>query len=185
MKKTALLLALSMMIFTTRPATAFDNERKGFLLGFGLGVGGQTMRFSDEARENFSGGGVFGSPRIGWGLSDNTELYAFNAGITSLQFYFIPIPYTASVTGLGIRQYLNWPMKGLYVGAGGGMGSINWVKGVGLGGMADLGWEFSKHWTLGFQAMTSAVKPVRPYEGQGTDVKGAGSVSLVFSGTAY
>lgn len=183
MSMAALILVACLGVMAASPAAAFDHQRKGFLLGYSLGPGYHSLRFSDSQSENFNAAGVAGTLRIGWGLSENTELYLFNAGITSLRFYFIPIPYTSSVTGLGIRQYV---FKGLYLGGGGGFGSLNLApKGIGPGGMVDVGWEFAKHWTLGIQVTAAGVKPVEPYDSLGGDIKRAGSASLQCSGTIF
>src|SRR6185295_9452959 len=98
--RNALALAL-VMLAAIVPARvdAFDDIRKGFLLGgsTGLGVQGYSADHPNDSGSLTSAALATGI-RLGWGLDPKTELYLFNGGLTSFAFYFIPIPYTSSVT---------------------------------------------------------------------------------------
>lgn len=175
---------LLVFLFLPSIAGAFNNQRKGFLIGATFGGAGQHLSVPNGTsdRSNLDGGALATSARIGWGFGDRTELYAFNSGLTSVHFYFIPIPYATSITGIGARYYVS-SKPSFFLGAGGGVATLALFEGAGGAGLGTFGWEFAPHWDVELEVSRAQMNVGEPYENQGS-IDGTG-VALKFAGTIY
>jgi hypothetical protein len=151
-------LALAALFFASTPALAFDDQRQGFILGFGAGL--QTIR------ENFSGngyndvsqseGGLATSFKIGAGVTDQVALYYVrNASWFSAPYFdgytTRDVTYTIGISGIGISYFLAPTAPSGYFLAAVGVGDIavpfESNTGTNTGGafMFGGGYEFAKN----------------------------------------
>jgi hypothetical protein len=158
------IVALVMTVFATS-ALAFDDTRKGFLIGLSGGGGYQTFSadVSDERQNKFAFGTDF---RIGGGINEQFALYFDNRvswfGVGEEQWTEGDI-VAWSVTGLGASYYLEPEAPTVYVQGSIGysgwawMDQLNEYGGHGFGFTAGAGYEFSPH--AGIDAMLMWGKP--------------------------
>jgi len=152
-------LALGVGLFT--PAQAFDGNRKGFILGFGLGLGSSSVDQTVSAGfESASGSdsftGLQTAFRIGGAPSEQVAIYYFNdvSWFSMENALGSDVTVASGVGGAGVTYYLAPTSPSFYFGAGIGLGT--WMlpfesdsdiwSGFGLGGLA--GYEFARHWSV-------------------------------------
>jgi len=155
------LLVVSFTLALVSPANAFDNKRKGFMLGFGMGGGLSTFT---QRIEVAGYAGSITSPRendfalrtdfrIGFGTSENVQLYwmskvnwfgminALNENVT----------VASGVGGLGITYFLKSTDPSPYL--VGGFGFSSWSlpfesdvdAWYGFGLTVGAGYQFASH----------------------------------------
>ena len=159
------LLVLAMGI--TNNAQAFDGERKGFLLGVGLGFGQTSFNeykgVGTAIQSNF---------KIGYGFPNNqTQLYYINKVSWAKRTVGHNYDGTANkkrwVTGqssIGVSHYLLPQAPCFYITGGIGL-SASYVFSkeagktyeeydTGMGFFSGVGYEFSRHWSVEVELMT-------------------------------
>jgi hypothetical protein len=170
------------------PSNAFDHARKGFLMGGSTGLGAQIYAVHEgQDPSSLNSGALATSIRLGLGLDEKTEAYVFNGGATSFAFFYIPIPYTSAVTGVALRRYLH-ESPSLFASAGAGLGStsaLGFTAGAGLGLMANVGYEYRKHWSVELEGTYANLQPEPPFTDPNAQIRNAFTVAVKFSGTAY
>lgn len=166
------LVVLTAVIVTATSACAFNGERSGFILGFGLGPG--YTNFSQEAggTESDSEGkmSIVSDFKIGGGFNEQFLLYYENRvswfKMTAIdEAYYDPysneITFTekdvtiAHAVGLvGMSYYFKTEVPSFY--ALGSIGVSTWSAPfetnsdtwVGFGISGGVGYEFAKHWSV-------------------------------------
>jgi hypothetical protein len=148
MTKNKFFLALCILIFT-QSANAFDNNRKGFLLG--LGVGNNYTFIEDERGVNADDlSGFTASFKIGGGINNHFSMYltrnvsVFNNANNS---------YQIALNGLGLSYFLSpSASSGYFMGAIGNAQRQSFDDTFsdysGSGFMIGGGYEFIKHLQL-------------------------------------
>lgn len=143
-------------------AGAFDGQRKGFMMDFGLGGGitsfTQTLESvfgkSESDRENK--GGLLTNFRIGVGLNEQTEIYWYS----TVSWFSLENILGSSVTiangfaGIGLTQFFQPIAPSPYF--FGGLGFSTWStpfedtgdSWFGFGMQGGAGIEFSPHWAV-------------------------------------
>jgi hypothetical protein len=152
---------------------AFDKERKGFILGFGLGPGfssySQTIdsagfRIDDESLSKMA---LFTDFKIGYAPSNQLMIFWLSKvnwfgredtiqTTTSTRKEAITV--ANGVGGLGITYFFKPEAPSLYATVGGGFsarsepfrGTDSWLS---FGFAGALGWEFQQNWTLELSAI--------------------------------
>ena len=157
----AVALALGILILIAGTARAFDGNRSGFLLGFGLGSGythvTQTVTSSyvgdtSASEDKF---GVASEFKIGAGIGEQFQLYYVNRlNWFSADSAGGSTTFTAGVGLVGVSYYLEKEAPSIYL-----MGLIgvstwdtpfedNGSSSVGFGIGAGAGWEFARHFSF-------------------------------------
>lgn len=158
MKHSRLLLFAALLVLLSQPASAFDGQRSGFVLGGGLGPGvlnskvelssGSLSAESDLERD-FS---LVSDFRIGAGVSDQWVLL-----YSSRTDWFWPVDaqytFTHGVGTLGVLYYFEPTAPSTYVTGGIGLSSLDLpfedVDALqGLGIRLGIGREFNPHWSM-------------------------------------
>jgi len=154
--------ALLLLCLFTGSASGFDGQRKGFILGGGVGLGMTSVKQSiddgvsvttGESETKFAFGTDF---RIGWGIDSLWEVFYFNdlSWFTAENIFGNKITFATGVGGIGVRRYFGPPGAAPFVTAGVGLstwdtpfeeGGKAWW---GVGVMAGGGYEFSPHWSV-------------------------------------
>jgi len=156
----ALIACLTLCIATG--ASAFDGNRKGFILGGGLGLGLTSFTQTVEVygvsvtsdREDKSA--IMTDFKIGFGASDQVLIY----WSSKVSWFSIENVYGNNVTiangfgGVGVTYYFQPAAPSPYIQGGVGFstwslpfeeGTDTWIGGgLSLGG----GYEFSRHWSV-------------------------------------
>jgi hypothetical protein len=146
-------------------AAAFDGQRRGFILGGGLGFGMTSFTQTIEGggisitsdRENE--GAFMTDFRIGWGANEQTEIYYASKvswfGITNVNDDDVTI--ANGIGGIGFTHSLKYDVPTWFV--TGGIGLATWSLPLednapdawnGFGLFAGMGYEFSKHYCFEF-----------------------------------
>ena len=174
-KSTTAILALALILVLAATSLAFDGNRKGFILGAGLGLGYTSHKNSLEHEtqgvtsfERLTSTGLATDFRIGYGFSEGFLLYYtskvnwLKAGWVVQREDTIP-PYekywaesedtttAAGVGGIGLSYYLDPESSPLYLIVA--VPLAGWVAPFednmntlgGLGFSAGAGYEFAKH----------------------------------------
>jgi opacity protein-like surface antigen len=155
-------VGLVVWLLVAAPVHAFDGQRGGFVLGFGVGPAvtsyTQTLYAADGTemwasdRENQFGIGT--DLKIGGGIGRRLLLYYINR----VSWFTLDVGHDAifanSVGLVGLSYYFQDESPALYVLGLVGLSTWdapfeeNWDAQVGFGLGAGLGWEFSRHWSL-------------------------------------
>jgi len=127
---------------------ASDSQRKGFILGGGLGAGGVTNTTSYSAEiwtwHSFA---TAANIKVGYAPSNSLELYLIGSGLVigGQIWDFI------GVAGVGLTKYLSRNGTGLYFSGGLGISFFNWEHSIldpGMGFLFGAGYNLSKHLSL-------------------------------------
>jgi len=167
MSRGSLLIYLVMLILFSNSNYAFDDERKGFIIGGGLGVGYLSNTTSLGSLSETDSRIVFPfNLKIGYAPSNTLEIFYI---IKMLWWGQSGSTYSLGLLGAAFTLYLDnasetdWFVSGgigyaslskLYLPTGSGGSSSN-ETGFGLFG--GVGYEFSKHWTIEVDLLYSTV----------------------------
>jgi hypothetical protein len=156
---TRVLLTVVLVAVAAVPAHAFDNARKGFVLGFGFGPGYLSAEHKIELNgvppftSSEDNGAMSVNFKIGAGLSDRfllfvlsqTTWFSSDSGLNLKDETVSP-----NVFGVGASYYLNAEEPSFYVTAGVGGSSWDTPLGgeprYGYGFVGGLGYEFRRFW---------------------------------------
>lgn len=148
------LFVLACVLMSAMSASAFDDERRGFILGLGAGFGSAKQTVTASAGglsvdASTSTGGFATDFRIGGGINDQFLLYW-----TGQQVFFSEFDelWAQGISGLGAAYFLEPTAPSLFFEAVLGVGGLIWVKefeaDTGFGFSIGAGYEFSPHWCL-------------------------------------
>jgi hypothetical protein len=155
-------------------SNAFDKERKGFIIGFGLGPGfssySQTIDSAGSKRindESLSKMALFTDFKIGYAPTNQLMIYWMSKvnwfgredtiqSTTSTRKEAITV--ATGVGGLGITYFFKPKAPSIYATIGGGFsarsepfrGTDSWLS---FGFAGAVGWEFQQNWSLELSAM--------------------------------
>lgn len=153
----AALLVIATPALTATPARAFDEQREGFILGFGAGfhILREDYPGSGTSIWSRSEGGLATSFKVGAGITNQVALcYVRNAS-----WYSAPYTsngstrdalYTIGLSGIGASYFLSPTAPSVYLLGGLGIGDIsapfeNVKSETGSAVMLGAGYEFAKH----------------------------------------
>ena len=144
-------ICLLVVLFASR-SFAFDGERRGFILGFGLGFG-QTAGVNNDKKI-----GVITDFKIGHGFSNTTQIYwtAKSSFFTADDYSGRSRTYLSGCGAIGVSQFLNQRAPSAYFAGGIGYSSFGKLESdygdpdynLGIGFFSGFGYEFSPHWSL-------------------------------------
>ena len=157
------MLVVAWLALAAIPAEAFNNQRKGFVLGAGLGAAGTT--FSQELKENGTLAeetdsetkpSVLSDFKIGFGPSDQMLIYYFShvTWFSIENVFENDVTIANGVGGLGVTYFLRPQAPCWFV--EGGIGFASWATPfeensrsmTGFGIWLGAGHEFSRHWMV-------------------------------------
>jgi len=159
MKKT--ILATSVLVLAMGSTFAHAEDRSGFFLAGGLGLGTNAMEASfNGATESESGnGGVITSFKIGGHINPNFALYYQN----EVSFFDDSGDngYTAGMSGIGGTYYLD-QSGGFYLEGGLGLGvfvsDTGLIEGTGVGVLFGAGTEINDNLEAGLIFMSTSTE---------------------------
>ena len=164
MRRIIFISTLLLFICVSSFGMAFNNHRRGFIIGGLGGVGIDNWSMVDEDGVKIDSGNdivIHIDLRIGVGFKgDRFILYYWGLGNT-----FLPDgssgPTTSAITGVGVSYYFKPIAPSFYVNAGFGAHMFirrlygdYWLFGYteemykGLGIMGGIGYEFARHWSV-------------------------------------
>ena len=161
MKKYFIMMCVFIFALTSTKVFAFDGQRKGFIVGGGLGGGFLSNKFSLGPSSNTASQGVILTEfKIGYAPSNTLEIYYINKGSwwreTFFEGSFFEDGGTAllALSAVGVTKYLGTSGTGLFV--TGGLGpaifdspsKLDVHPSIGFGLFGGVGYEFSKHWSV-------------------------------------
>jgi hypothetical protein len=154
--KTCAVVCVSFLVLASQ-LSAFDGQRKGFILGGGIGGGSLSWNgvYSDLNK------GVFATNFIiGYAPSPSLEVYYTN---NVSWFSDSGNDYYVGVTGVGVTKYLKPEGKGLYLLGGMGLSILTGYSGydtgsdTGFGALAGIGYDVAKHWRIQGEVMYTSI----------------------------
>jgi Outer membrane protein beta-barrel domain len=165
--KTCAVVCVSFLVLASQ-LSAFDGQRKGFILGGGVGVGSLSW---SEGNLDFSEGVFATNFIIGYAPSNSLEIYyTNNLSLFNGQDY----TYYIGVTGVGVTKYLKPSGKGLYFlgGIGLSVGNGYWEYSTGsesgFGAIAGIGCDVAKHWRIQGEVIYSDTKDTNSWSFRAT-----------------
>jgi hypothetical protein len=148
-KRTSLFLLVSLALSAGQAAA--DGQKKGFIVGVGLGAGhvSYTSNWSWETWK-WRQYALAGNFKIGYAPSNSLELFAMSAGMSFRREGSADI---LSIVGVGLAKYFRRVGAGAFVTGGIGMSVLSrsyWGGSLetGFGGLFGLGYEFVKHLSI-------------------------------------
>ena len=159
MRKMIFVLVLLLFLCVSSFGLAFDNQRKGFIIG---GLGGVAYNIWNQSINEVKGENeydfaLYTDFRIGGGFKSNKiMLYYWNVvnwfGMENV--YGDKVIIISGVTGAGMSYYFQASSPSLYI--NGGVGLSVWTAPFeeyaeawyGFGFMGGLGYEFARHWSI-------------------------------------
>lgn len=152
MKKYSLLTCLFVFLLTSTNVFAFDGQRKGFILGVGIGGGFLSNKASFSGFSNTESQGVIvGNFKIGYAPSNSLEIYYMSK---TSWWGESDVTLLLGVSAIGASKYLGTSETGFFVSGGIGLSIFDapFEEGVdsstGFGLFGGAGYEFSKHWSV-------------------------------------
>ena len=157
-------------VFAAVEAYAIDGQRKGFILGGGIGGGVLSNKFTLGSSSNTaSQEAILTEFKIGFAPSHTLEIYYNNKGYfwrdTFFEGSFFEEKGTAvlMLNAVGATKYLGTSGTGLFVSAGLGPAIFDSFRldvdpAIGFGVFGGVGYEFSKHWSLQTELMYLNIK---------------------------
>ncbi len=150
--KSCAMVCVSFLVLASQ-LSAFDGQRKGFILGGGIGGGSLSWNGLNK--------GVFATNFIiGYAPSNSFEIYYTNNGSW---FSGSGNDYYVGVTGVGVTKYLKPEGKGFYLCGGIGLSILTgyWVfdqgSNTGFGAIAGIGYDVAKHWRIQGEVMYTSI----------------------------
>ena len=152
-KRLILVLLLTVLAVIPTRTHAFDGDRKGFILGFGVGYG--AARYSDD----FSNG-LATTFKIGGGPTNNYMIYYSNRVV------FYGSDMAQGMSAVGVSYFLKPSGPSFFFSGEVGLAnrvrvSSNTSYGTDLGITIGAGYEFTPHFMLEANVMTSDGGDVR------------------------
>jgi hypothetical protein len=169
MKLRILTLTLVIVILTVISAQAFNGQRKGFILGGGLGLGMSSYKYElgSQKRDRENNRAFATNFKIGYSPNEKLEIYYFSKALWFNADYTFYDDETvlSSVGGLGVTFNVKNESPTFYV--AGGLGYSEWsyhfdesapphMTGFGIFGGA--GYEFSPHFNFGLDLLYGTLK---------------------------
>jgi len=106
-------VSLAALLFAATPALAFDDQRQGFILGFGSGFHTLKENYSSSGSNDWSRseGGLATSFKIGAGITDQVAVYYVRNASWFSAPYFDGVTtrdatYTIGISGIGASYFL-------------------------------------------------------------------------------
>ncbi|MCX6601474.1 MAG: hypothetical protein NT025_07915 [bacterium] len=147
-----------MVIGLTTHAKAWDGERKGFVLGIGLGPGYTTFKqkFGSYERDRENKGALVTDFKIGYAPTNQLALYWMSKVSWFSMTYGLDdkVTTTAGTAGLGASYYVQPRAPSAFVCGGIGYSTWSWPfeedaeSWMGLGLTAGGGYEFARYWNV-------------------------------------
>ena len=142
------ILAMLAILVSASTAFGFEGQRKGFALGFGLGVG-----WAQDISDNVS---VATDLKIGYAISDQVVLYyaGRQIWIDAKQEGEDPWPFISWFVNpsLGVSYYLTAKAPAVFLSGGIGAALMdNMGTEPGLAPYLGVGYEFARHWSVVFE----------------------------------
>jgi hypothetical protein len=161
MKKINTLTLIGILLLAYSNLYSFDGERKGFILGGGIGAGYLSNSTSFESYSSSDNRGVFLTNfKIGYAPSNTLEIYYVSKvswwGESNITFV-LGLSAVAATFYLDNATETGWSISGglgltaMYAPFEEGSGSSN-----GFGLFAGGGYEFSSHWNVELDLLYSA-----------------------------
>ena len=125
-------LLTACLLLISQTAGAFDEQRQGFILGFGAGLHETTLDFTYNGAkiDSESKGGLATSLKIGAGITNQLAVYY----VRNASWYQAPISngfetsdtlYTVGISGIGVTYYLSATAPSWYFLGAVGVGDIS------------------------------------------------------------
>ncbi len=155
MRRILFISMLLLFFYVSSFGMAFDNHRRGFIIG---GLGGIAVNTLKDVREDVKGGdgtniALHIDFRIGGGFKgDKFMLYFWYVmnwlyplfmvrGVGDTDFVI------TGIEGLGVSYYFKPTSPSLYINAGIGLPLWDGLA-LGAGAMGGIGYEFTRHWSV-------------------------------------
>jgi len=146
-------VALLSFLVLSSQLLASDGQRKGFILGGGIGVGYLSLKetWGDPESTSWQGHPAFETNfKIGYAPSNSLEIYWINS---VSWFWYSQDTFLIGVTGLGLTKYLNPNGTGFFVSGGIGLSFYKdfdpeFPSATGLGLLGGIGYDIAKHWSI-------------------------------------
>ena len=146
-------VALLSFLVLSSQLLAFDGQRKGFILGGGIGGGYlhyvESYGFPVSGLKTFA---VATNFKIGYAPSNSLEIYYINS---VSWFGYSQAAFIIGVTGLGLTKYLNPNGTGFFVSGGIGLSFYQPFEAgdedrpaTGFGLLGGIGYDIAKHWSI-------------------------------------
>jgi hypothetical protein len=148
--KACAMVGLSVFLLASQ-LSAFDGQRKGFVLGIGLGAG--SLHYEEAvgtpSSSSFNKTAFATNFKIGYAPSASFEVYLANV----VSCYGVEGDSSASgATCVAATKYLNREGKGLFVCGGLGWAFEKSLQGAGsrsgFGAFGGLGYDIARHWNI-------------------------------------
>lgn len=144
--KVCAVVCVSFLVLASQ-LSAFDGQRKGFILGGG--IGGGYLSYHEPFGFSLDKAAIATNFKIGYAPSNTLEIYYTN---NMSWFGYYSDSFTIGASCVAITKYLKPEGKGLFVCGGIGIASIfnldeNHSE-SGFGAFGGLGYDFAKHWYI-------------------------------------
>jgi hypothetical protein len=161
MKRIVGALLVVLALGCTESASAFDGQRQGFLLGFGVGAGSYKIEDRD------SKAGLVTDLKIGYGFTDQFQLFYTNK-VTwrSADDWDGDGLILHGLTGIGANYYFRPAAPSFFVGGGLGLASHGFIStdsdvdsesDSGFGFYLGGGFEFARHLNVEFSVLWDTI----------------------------
>jgi hypothetical protein len=150
--RTCSVALFSLLVLLSQPLAA-DGQKKGFILGGGIGAGSLRDKMSWGYPEYTHWQGHFAvetNLKIGYAPSNSLEVYWINSGSW---FGYSQAKFLIGLSGLGLTKYLNSKGTGFFVSGGIGLSFYKdfdpeFPSATGLGLLGGIGCDIAKHWSI-------------------------------------
>jgi opacity protein-like surface antigen len=154
--KTCAVVCVSFLVLASQ-LSAFDGQRKGFILGGG--IGGGSLKWSEPGLD-FNQGAFATNFIIGYAPSNSLEIYYTN---NVSWFSYQSESFVVGMSGIGLSKYLNKEGKGVFILGGIGVGVFSQMTGYtysesGFGVVGGVGYDVAKHWRIQGEVLYTDIK---------------------------
>lgn len=162
MKQKKILTVVCMLLLAYSNLYSFDGERKGFILGGGIGAGYLSNSSSYESYSSTDNRGVFLTNfKIGYAPSNTLEVYY----ISKVSWWSkTDITYALGVSAIAVTFYTDSETEtGLSISGGLGLSALSAPfetdveSSSGFGVFGGAGYEFANHWTVELDVLYSSI----------------------------